>query len=96
MIGMSRNQTLLRIILPAEADEIHRFGGLNAMKIALVDRGIFGKFKYRLNANIGLAMVPIEASAVGTQVTVGTPTGLRDAAVVDKPFVDPQKATPKR
>ncbi|MER7113199.1 glycine cleavage T C-terminal barrel domain-containing protein [Saccharomonospora azurea] len=50
----------------------------------------------RLNANIGLAMVPIEASAVGTQVTVGTPTGLRDAAVVDKPFVDPQKATPKR
>ncbi|MBD0736892.1 putative T7SS-secreted protein [Streptomyces sp. CBMA29] len=36
----------LRVFLPAEGDEIGKFGVFGAMKIALVDRGVFGKFKY--------------------------------------------------
>ncbi|MEU6852505.1 putative T7SS-secreted protein [Actinacidiphila alni] len=36
----------LRIFLPAEGDEIGKFGVMGAMKIALIDRGVFGKFKY--------------------------------------------------
>lgn len=49
----------------------------------------------RLERNIGLAMVPIGLSALGTRLTVETPTGARDATVVEKPFVDPRKLTPK-
>ncbi|WP_255375314.1 glycine cleavage T C-terminal barrel domain-containing protein [Saccharomonospora sp. CUA-673] len=50
----------------------------------------------RLERNIGLAMVPIELSGTGTDLTVVTPTGIREATVVDKPFIDPRKETPKR
>ena len=50
----------------------------------------------RLERNIGLAMVPVGLSGTGTAVTVRTPDGIRDAGVVDKPFVDPRKETPKR
>ena len=49
----------------------------------------------RLERNIGLAMVPIGDSATGTDVTVETPSGSRAARVVDKPFIDPLKETPK-
>ncbi len=49
----------------------------------------------RLDRNIGLAMVPIGDSELGTAVTVDTPTGTRSATVVQKPFVDPRKETPK-
>ncbi|PXY22624.1 glycine cleavage T C-terminal barrel domain-containing protein [Prauserella muralis] len=49
----------------------------------------------RLDRNIGLAMVPIELSALGTNVTVDTPGGPRRGTVVEKPFVDPRKDTPK-
>ncbi|MCP2251374.1 aminomethyltransferase [Prauserella aidingensis] len=50
----------------------------------------------RLERNIGLAMVPIELSEVGTTLQVRTPDGVREATVVEKPFVDPRKETPKR
>jgi hypothetical protein len=36
----------LRVILPAEGDEIGAFGLGKAMKIALIDRGIFGRFRF--------------------------------------------------
>ena len=49
----------------------------------------------RLEHNIGLAMLPIELANVGTSVTVETPTGMREAIVVEKPFIDPLKETPK-
>lgn len=49
----------------------------------------------RLERNIGLAMLPIELTTVGTTVAVHTPDGLRGAVVVEKPFVDPRKHTPK-
>jgi glycine cleavage system aminomethyltransferase T len=49
----------------------------------------------RLEKNIGFAWVPVELSDVGTQVTVETPDGIRDAAVAALPFVDPGKQIPK-
>lgn len=36
----------LRVFLPAEADEIGYFGVGGAMRIALVDRGLFGMFRF--------------------------------------------------
>jgi len=49
----------------------------------------------RLEKNIGFAMVPIRNAGLGTGLTVETPDGERSATVVSKPFVDPEKATPK-
>ncbi len=49
----------------------------------------------RLDRNIGLAMLPIEFTALGTGLTVATPTRMRGGVVVEKPFLDPRKATPK-
>jgi aminomethyltransferase len=52
-------------------------------------------FSPRLVRNIGLAMLDIGHTALGTEVQVSTPTGQRAGTVVDKPFVDPKKNTPK-
>ncbi|MGI8701178.1 MAG: glycine cleavage T C-terminal barrel domain-containing protein [Nocardioidaceae bacterium] len=50
----------------------------------------------RLERNIGFALVPIEQSQLGTKLTVRTAArGQIDATVVEKPFVDPRKETPK-
>ena len=45
----------------------------------------------RLQANIALAMVQIEHSAIDTRVEVGMPCGSRSARIVPKPFYDPGK-----
>lgn len=52
-------------------------------------------FSPRLERNVGLAMLPIDLTTLGTSLVVQTPTGPRAATVVEKPFVDPRKATPK-
>ncbi len=49
----------------------------------------------RLQKNIGYAMVPVRHAKLGTQLKIVTPQGERDATVVRKPFVDPQKDIPK-
>ena len=50
----------------------------------------------RLKKNIGYAMLPVARTAPGTQLTVEIPEiGERAATVVEKPFVDPNKAIPK-
>ncbi|MEW6637479.1 MAG: glycine cleavage T C-terminal barrel domain-containing protein [Actinomycetota bacterium] len=49
----------------------------------------------RLQKNIGYAMVPIEHVERGTELVVETPRGFREAMVVRRPFIDPQKETPK-
>lgn len=49
----------------------------------------------RLERNIGLAMLPIELSGLGTDIGIETPTGMRTGVVVEKPFIDPRKQTPK-
>jgi glycine cleavage system aminomethyltransferase T len=50
----------------------------------------------RLEKNIGYAMVPTDLAALGTEFVVDVPTGRESAVVVPKPFVDPQKGTPKQ
>jgi glycine cleavage system aminomethyltransferase T len=49
----------------------------------------------RLQKNIGFAWVPVELSDEGTQATVETPDGIREATVASLPFVDPGKQIPK-
>jgi glycine cleavage system aminomethyltransferase T len=50
----------------------------------------------RLKKNIGYAMVLIQKAELGTRLTVSIPeVGEREATVVPKPFVDPEKAIPK-
>ena len=50
----------------------------------------------RLEKNIGFAMVPTEQSALGTEFEVERPEETVAAVVVEKPFVDPEKETPKQ
>jgi aminomethyltransferase len=50
----------------------------------------------RLKKNIGYAMVPVEHAGLGTRLVVSIPeVGDREATVVPRPFIDPQKAIPK-
>ncbi|ADD41514.1 glycine cleavage T C-terminal barrel domain-containing protein [Stackebrandtia nassauensis] len=49
----------------------------------------------RLERNIGLAMLDIGHSELGTKVGIVTPGGPRGGVVVPKPFIDPRKETPK-
>jgi glycine cleavage system aminomethyltransferase T len=50
----------------------------------------------RLEKNIGYAMVPTEHSELGTELEVERPEGVVSAVVVEKPFIDPKKETPKQ
>jgi aminomethyltransferase len=45
----------------------------------------------RLDQNIALAMVSIEHSEIGTELTVEINSKFLDAKVVEKPFYDPKK-----
>jgi len=49
----------------------------------------------RLEKNIGYALVPIEYADLGTELTVKSNVGETTARVVEKPFIDPKKETPK-
>jgi glycine cleavage system aminomethyltransferase T len=53
-------------------------------------------FSPRLEKNIGYAMVPIEHSELGTELEVERTDGTVPATVVEKPFIDPEKETPKQ
>jgi glycine cleavage system aminomethyltransferase T len=48
----------------------------------------------RLKQNIGYAWLPADRSEIGTRVSVATEWGVRQATVVEKPFIDPAKAIP--
>jgi len=50
----------------------------------------------RLERNIGYAMLPIALTDLGTEVEAETPKGRTTAKVVEKPFIDPTKETPKQ
>ncbi len=62
----------------------------------VVDEKPIGKitsavYSPRLKRNIGLAMLNIEHTALGTTATTETPDGIRNVTVVPKPFYDPKK-----
>jgi glycine cleavage system aminomethyltransferase T len=50
----------------------------------------------KLEKNIGFAMVPTEHSELGTEFEIEKPKETVGAVVVPKPFVDPEKETPKQ
>jgi len=50
----------------------------------------------RLEKNIGYAMLPIALTELGTEVEAETPHGRTTAVVVEMPFIDPTKETPKQ
>ena len=50
----------------------------------------------QLDKNIGMAMVAIEHTDLGTSLEVETPSARVPAVVVEKPFVDKEKAIPKQ
>jgi glycine cleavage system aminomethyltransferase T len=50
----------------------------------------------RLEKNIGYAMVPTEHAELGTEFEVERPDETVSAVVVPKPFIDPEKETPKQ
>jgi len=50
----------------------------------------------RLEKNIGFAMVPTEHSELGTEFEIERPGEIVSAVVVPKPFIDPEKETPKQ
>ena len=50
----------------------------------------------RLEKNLGFAMVPTEHSGLGTELEIERPEETVAAVVVEKPFVDPEKETPKQ
>ena len=50
----------------------------------------------KLEKNIGFAMVPTEHSELGTEFEIEKPDETVGAVVVPKPFVDPEKETPKQ
>ena len=64
----------------------------NGEKIGFVSSAVYSP---RLKRNIGYAMVPAAAGTLGTRLGVTTPDGERDATVVVRPFVDPDKEIPK-
>jgi glycine cleavage system aminomethyltransferase T len=50
----------------------------------------------RLEKNIGYAMVPIELADLGTELQVDVAGDVRQAIVVQMPFIDPKKETAKQ
>ncbi|MEM7539828.1 MAG: glycine cleavage T C-terminal barrel domain-containing protein, partial [Chloroflexota bacterium] len=50
----------------------------------------------RLKQNIGYAMVPVEYTDLGTELTLQTPFGVRTAEVTSLPFVDKDKKVPRQ
>ncbi len=50
----------------------------------------------RLAKNIGYAMLPVGITELGTKLDVQVPSGDTTAVVVEKPFIDPTKETPKQ
>jgi aminomethyltransferase len=66
---------------------------LNGTKVGYVTSAVYSP---RLEKNIGYIMLPVEHGELGTQLTViVADRDERQATVVPKPFVDPQKEIPK-
>lgn len=88
--GVSRKQVGLIIDGPVLEGPNTRFWPVekNGQQVGRVTSAVHSP---RLKKNIGLAMVGIEYSSVGTNLKVQTPNGEMTATVVETPFFDPKK-----
>ena len=95
-----KNQGITRKQIGIEIDGA-RLTGPNTTFWALKRNGeTVGKvtsavYSPRLEKNIALAMVELDASTLGTDLTVEMRDETRDAVVVEKPFYDPKKSITK-
>ncbi len=65
---------------------------VNGSELGFITSAVYSP---RLERNIGYVMLPVEHAALGTRLTVRVPElGEREAAVVPRPFVDPNKEIP--
>lgn len=62
----------------------------------LIGRVTSACYSPRLEKNIGYAMLPIEFAELGTELELDADGAGRQAVVVEKPFIDPQKEIPKQ
>lgn len=66
---------------------------LNGSEVGFITSAVYSP---RLETNIGYAMVPAETAELGNRLTVAVADGeVREATVVPKPFIDPEKEIPK-
>lgn len=63
---------------------------------SLVGKVTSACYSPQLDKNVGLAMMSIEMTDLGTNLEVVTPSGRVPAVVVEKPFVDKEKMIPKQ
>jgi aminomethyltransferase len=89
--GVSRKQVGLEIDGEPLAGANNEFWPIidGSEQIGCVTSAIYSP---RLQANIALAIVSIDFSALGTEAEIVTPFGRRSVKVVPKPFYDPRKA----
>jgi aminomethyltransferase len=88
--GVTRKQVGLRIDGDPLAGPNNEFWPIMVAgeQVGKVTSAIYSS---RLKANIALAMVTVEHTAIFTELEVITPMGSRSSTVVDKPFYDPKK-----
>lgn len=66
---------------------------LDGSEVGFITSAIYSP---RLEKNIGYAMVPADMAELGIRLTVTVADGdVRGAAVIPKPFIDPEKEIPK-
>lgn len=88
--GVQRKQVGLQMDGPPLAGPNTRFWPIlqGDQSVGKVTSAVYSP---RLEQNIGLAMVDIDFSPIGTEVTVAMRDEVRPATVVEKPFYDPKK-----
>ena len=68
-------------------------GHLDGAEVGFITSAVYSP---RLEKNIGYAMLPAEMAELGNRLTVTVSDGdVREATVVPKPFIDPEKEIPK-
>jgi aminomethyltransferase len=80
----SYNDGAMPDVLPVHKDGSH------------VGRVTSACYSPRLEKNIGYAMVPTEHAELGTELEIERDEGTVSGLVVPKPFIDPEKETPKQ
>jgi aminomethyltransferase len=89
--GVTRKQVGLAITAAPLQGPNTTFWSVHA-DAAAVGKVTSAVYSPRLQQNIALAMVDIDHSQIGTELSVQIPTGTVPATVVAKPFFDPKKS----
>ena len=87
--GLKRQVVGLEIAGPPVTHNDHPWPALcNGNEVGRMTSWVYSP---RLERNIGFANLPVEHAELGTEVSVHSDIGTRDARVVERPFVDPKR-----